>query len=127
MPTFHVTLAYVKKGAAASYVGDTRFEGREMTFSSLTFSPHTGPRAELPLLLASTGQAIPQEAILNAATAQVYTPFEALHDLMSAASPTLTRHLHLSAGWEERLASLQAAARAADASIPTGGDPLPLG
>lgn len=34
----HLTIAYLKKGAAAKYVGDSRFEGKEITFDTLTHS-----------------------------------------------------------------------------------------
>ena len=45
----HLTVAYCKPGMARGYVGDTRFEGKTLTFSSITFSPHTGDRVELAL------------------------------------------------------------------------------
>jgi hypothetical protein len=42
----HLTLAYLKKGEAAKYVGDARFEGKKLTFDSLTFSPPPEERAK---------------------------------------------------------------------------------
>lgn len=50
----HVTIAYLKKGEAAKYVGDDRFEGKQLTFNTLTFSPPKELRGatgkpELPL------------------------------------------------------------------------------
>lgn len=45
----HLTLAYLKKGMSAQYVGDEQFMGMELTFSSLTFSPKDGPRQEINL------------------------------------------------------------------------------
>lgn len=50
----HVTVAYLKKGKGAKYVGDTRFEGKILTFDTLTFSPPSEMRGatgkpELPL------------------------------------------------------------------------------
>lgn len=114
MPTFHITLAYLRKGFAQQYVGDTRFEGKTFTFSSLTFSPHTGDKVEIPLTDASCAQS--QPAQVYSATDSVI-PIEDQSDLMSA-SISLTKHLKLSPGWQERLAALQAQA---------GGNPLPQG
>ncbi len=82
-PTYlpHCTMAYLKKGAGNGYVGDSRFEGKELTFSSLTFSPHTGDRVEIPL--------------------------EAVYSEESMAASI---YIKLSEGWQERLAALQTAA-----------------
>lgn len=110
----HLTLLYARKGMVKPYIGDTRFEGKTFTFSSLTFSPHTGDKVEIPLTDAPCVQTQP---------AQVYSaedsviPIEDQSDLMSA-SISLTKHLKLSPGWQERLAALQAQA---------GGNPLPQG
>lgn len=55
----HMTIAYLKKGEGKKYVGDTRFEGREITFDSVTFSPPSGmadalTQSEMPLGKPST-------------------------------------------------------------------------
>jgi hypothetical protein len=46
----HLTLAYLKKGMAKHYIGDTRFEGRQLTFNNLSFSPSEGSRTEISLV-----------------------------------------------------------------------------
>lgn len=72
-PTYkpHVTIAYLKKGEGERYAGDTRFEGQEMTFRSVTHSPPSKirkvfGRPELPLAgsgaNASIGRAITAQA-----------------------------------------------------------------
>lgn len=45
----HLTLAYVKKGAANDLVGSTHFEGRKITVPSLTFSDHNRKQTAIPL------------------------------------------------------------------------------
>jgi hypothetical protein len=35
----HMTIAYLKKGEGKKYAGDNRFEGRQLSFDSVTFSP----------------------------------------------------------------------------------------
>lgn len=45
----HLTVAYLKKGVSHNYINDSRFEGRKLTFSHLTFSPSEGERVHLPL------------------------------------------------------------------------------
>lgn len=44
----HLTVAYVNKGASDKYVGDTRFEGKKLTFASLTYSPAQGDKVTIP-------------------------------------------------------------------------------
>ncbi len=108
MPVFHLTLAYLRKGQAAGYVGDTRFKGVGLTIPSISFSPHTGDRVEIPLkMLDGTathtdqfGQVKPPE--LQSDDSGVYTE----DDQMA----TVSRQIKLSQGWQERLASLQAEA-----------------
>lgn len=46
----HVTIAYVKKGEGAKYVGDTRFEGQTIILNDLTFSSKDGKRVNIPLI-----------------------------------------------------------------------------
>jgi hypothetical protein len=46
----HLTLAYLKKGAAAPYIGDSRFEGMTNSFASLVFSPYTGEKVNIILV-----------------------------------------------------------------------------
>lgn len=46
----HVTIAYVKKGIGAKYVGDTRFKGQKITLNNLIFSSKDGKRVNIPLL-----------------------------------------------------------------------------
>lgn len=43
-PTYepHATIAYLKKGEGKKYVGDTSFEGKQITISELMFSSKTG-------------------------------------------------------------------------------------
>lgn len=120
-PTYspHLTIAYLKKSYAKQYVGDKRFMGKEFTFNSLTFSPAQGERAALPLVLpeAQSKATEPFESPLlykverEKDPRQVYinTPSSeaASHDLMSATIST-TRHLKLSPGWQERLATIWA-------------------
>lgn len=50
----HVTVAYLKPGEGAQYVGKSLpgVTGKTVTFNSVTFSPHEGEKAEIPL---STG------------------------------------------------------------------------
>lgn len=106
----HVTIAYVHKGLAKHYVGDTRFEGMELTFSSITFSPHTGERVEItlgqtvvpPVIVATEGGAQTEAAV-------VYRPSDPsdLGSALAASMPsTPTKTLKLSAGWQEKLTTL---------------------
>lgn len=99
--TPHLTLAYVRKGLAQQYVGDTRFEGQELTFSSITFSPHTGERVEIPLMGAAQTEA-----------AVVYSLSEPadLGSALASMPSQPTRLLKLSAGWQEKVVALQASA-----------------
>ncbi len=108
MPVFHLTLAYLKKGHAAGYVGDTRFKGRGLTFPSITFSPHTGDRIEMPLKMVDGsdvktdqfGQVPSQPPTTpQSDAAQVYSEDEAM--------ATPSRQIKLSKGWQTRLAALQ--------------------
>lgn len=51
----HMTIAYLKKGEGKKYVGDARFEGKKITFDTMTFSPPSELRGqmgkpELPLV-----------------------------------------------------------------------------
>lgn len=50
-PTYepHVTLAYVKKGKGAKYVGNADLEGKDVKFDSITFSSKTGETVAIPL------------------------------------------------------------------------------
>lgn len=45
----HETLAYVKKGEGAKYVGDDRFEGVEIPFTELVFSSKDRRKIKIPL------------------------------------------------------------------------------
>ena len=45
----HATIAYVKPGMGKKYVGDKAFEGKEVTFDSLTFSGRDGKMVDIPL------------------------------------------------------------------------------
>lgn len=45
----HLTLAYVKKGAADKYIGDTRFEGQTVMIPHLTFSDSAGEKTKIQL------------------------------------------------------------------------------
>ena len=45
----HITIAYVKKGEGAKYVGDTYFEGAEVVFDQATFSSKDGTMHPIPL------------------------------------------------------------------------------
>lgn len=110
----HITLAYVKKGMSMPYVGASDFEGMELSFNSLTFSPAEGEKQEIPLgaTVPPTALAtIEEEASSQNTNEQVYNSDED-HDLMAS---TPTRFLKLPLGWQERLASMQAQA---------GGNPL---
>ena len=67
-PTYrpHATIAYVKKGKGARYVGNGFLEGQTVTLDSVTFSGRDGERVEIPLTGGpkSTG-AIPAEAMIE--------------------------------------------------------------
>ncbi len=98
----HCTISYMRKGMTRGYIGDTRFEGTKITFSSITFSPHTGDRVEIALGNGVTDQF--GELPAQSDAAQVYSP-STPSDLASAmASPTTL--LPLSAGWQAKLAAL---------------------
>jgi 2'-5' RNA ligase len=45
----HVTIAYVKPGEGKKYVGDTAFEGQEISFDSVTFSGKNREKISVPL------------------------------------------------------------------------------
>lgn len=45
----HLTLAYVKKGAAKKYTGDKAFAGKTITFDSLQFRTRDGRSIDIPL------------------------------------------------------------------------------
>ncbi len=107
MPKLHLTLAYLKKGMAASYVGAADFEGKELIFSSLTWSPHTGARVEIPLL----PPMMPESGAVS-----VYSSQEEDESHMATAS----RFIKLSDGWQAKLAELQASAK--EAGLPHGID-----
>lgn len=55
----HLTLAYVKKGAGAKYVGKAPFSGQKLSFDRLTFSRHDRFRSELPLGQKPAEQGVP--------------------------------------------------------------------
>lgn len=103
-PTFvpHVTISYMKHGHARGYTGDTRFEGMTMTFSSITFSPHTGNPTNIPL--------VPQIA-----AAEVYSEDEAM--------ATPSRLIKLPQGWQERLNSIANWSASPDGKVTAAGLP----
>lgn len=122
-PTYtpHCTIAYLRKGMARGYVGDTRFKGRGLTVPSISFSPHTGDRIEIPLHMADGTQTdatqvyIPAEAMPK--TVQIAAEFTGLQESIErqvrdglATASALSRQIKLSEGWQTRLAALQAAA-----------------
>lgn len=45
----HATIAYMKKGEASKYAGDTSLEGIKLTFDSLTFSTNKGEKIKIEL------------------------------------------------------------------------------
>jgi|GEM_PF-1026565 len=45
----HLTIAYVKKGEGKKYIGDSTFEGKEITFNSVVFSGKDGKEQVLEL------------------------------------------------------------------------------
>ncbi len=120
--TSHLTLAYCKPGMARGYVGDTRFEGKTLTFDSITFSPHTGDRVEIALAAKPSpytdqiGQvpvqpsATPDTSMAQSDDDEVYMSTE------SMATPS--RQIKLSQGWQERLASLQTAEAGKEGNAP---------
>lgn len=93
-PTYnpHVTIAYIKKGTSACYVGDQRFAGKKVVFPTLTFSSHAGDKTHLPLKDPSV--AAPATAA-NASTNPVYPD-------------TSMNRITMSQGWQERFASFKA-------------------
>ena len=60
----HLTVAYLKKGLSAKYIGDKRFAGKEYTFNSLTWSPAEGARSEIQLVSFLPAQ-ITAESVYN--------------------------------------------------------------
>lgn len=122
----HLTLAYVRKGLAAEYVGDTRFEGRAFAFPSVTFSPAEGQLAEIYLDQPTVPPSSPSGPVSQTGAAQsdphlVYSPSEPT-DLGSASASMSqpSRTLKLSEGWQAKLAELVAAA--GEAGFPHGID-----
>ncbi len=111
----HCTIAYCKPGMARGYVGDTRFEGKTLTFASLTFSPHTGDRVEIPLTSATQSAA----AGVYTASAVICTdkagqptnpiPRDASNDVKTRVDDAViaSRLVKLPLGWQTRLAALQ--------------------
>lgn len=70
----HLTLAYVKKGAAKKYVGDKAFAGKTITFDSLQFRTRDGRSIDIPLG-GQTGQNLASQkpaSTPQAATAPVF-------------------------------------------------------
>lgn len=57
--TPHVTIAYLKKGEGAKYVGNNSFAGQKLTLNSLAFSKNTGEQVEIPL---GNGEVTQQDA-----------------------------------------------------------------
>lgn len=53
----HITIAYVKKGQGAKYIGDQRFRGQSITLDNLTFSGKDGKVTTLPLGVKSESSA----------------------------------------------------------------------
>lgn len=45
----HITIAYVKPGSGSLYSGITEFEGTEVTFDTVVFSPSDGEKTNIPL------------------------------------------------------------------------------
>lgn len=43
----HMTIAYLKKGEGKKYVGDDTFEGKKITFDTMTFSPPSELRGDM--------------------------------------------------------------------------------
>ncbi len=110
--TPHATISYLRKGLAAQYVGDTRFEGTALTFPSLTFSPAEGSRTDILLYDQPTIPpiAVPASIAASDGTAQtqpplVYSPSDPC-DLGSSMASTPTKTLKLSMGWQIKLAQL---------------------
>lgn len=127
-PTYHphLTIAYVRKGLAAQYVGDTRFEGMALTFPAVTFSPAEGSRTDILLYDQPTIPpiAVPaSEAAARTEAQLVYTsadPCDLGSSMANTSTPTKT--LKLSMGWQIKLAQLRA--EAGEAGLPHGIDVL---
>lgn len=129
-PTYspHCTVAYVKKGMARGYVGDTRFKGRGLTVPSVSFSPHTGDRIEIPLKMVDGAETVTQtpsgaphtDQFGQVKPAPAQTEDDGVY-LSTDPMATVSRQIKLSQGWQERLAALQAAAgKEGTAPLPNG-------
>jgi len=69
-PTYvpHVTLAYVKKGEGAKYVGNKDLAGREVDMNSIVFSSKNGETVDIPLGVGNT------DTVAETASSEVEKP-----------------------------------------------------
>lgn len=70
----HLTIAYLKRGMAAHYVGDNRFEGQKLTFSHLTFSPSEGNKIHIPLKQSTSAVYIGPTTSMTAKAVRIKIP-----------------------------------------------------
>lgn len=84
----HLTLAYVKKGAAKKYVGSNKFAGKKITFNSLQFRTRDGRSIDIPLSGTSVTQ-VPTVA-KSATAAPAATPTLSPQPAANATGPTAT-------------------------------------
>jgi hypothetical protein len=112
----HLTIAYLRKGLAAGYIGDARFEGKRYTFPSLTFSPHTGPRVEIPLFTPPPAQTAPEQVYSTVDTPA--TP-EASPDSPPTPSPdAITSKIAYNEASQACIEAGQALVKASDLLVP---------
>lgn len=64
----HLTIAYVKKGAAKKYINDGRFAGQQITFDTLQFRTRDGRSIDIPLTGAATETSRPTGLGVDQAT-----------------------------------------------------------
>lgn len=71
----HATIAYVKKGKGARFVGNTFLEGQTVVISSVTFSGRDGKKVEIPLHRPAS-----EQAAIDKILAGIKKPWEMTRD-----------------------------------------------
>lgn len=103
----HLTIGYLRRGLATEFVGDKRFVGKELTFSSVTFSPAEGNRTEIRLGQPSVPPPTAGSIAAQSSTDLVYSVSEPSDLGSSQASMSQpTRILKLSEGWKAKLGAM---------------------
>lgn len=92
----HMTIAYLKKGEGEKYVGDDRFEGKKITFDTMTFSPPSELRGELGRPELSLTKPIAPRSIHAAyasaasGNSSAYVTLDGLYNALKANEPAIT-------------------------------------